>query len=333
TSSRSSPRFSIACLVFATRAWYSACSNGNVGMFLPFSRSLRGFLWSSSIFVLDVNFCTRLSNCHPRLPSRETLFFPLPSRETLFLPPPLAGGGRGRGIEPRTQRYENPLDDPIGVRQHVVVPEPNDPVSLCFQPSRPDAVRFRLQIVLTAVDLDDQSGREADEIHDVRSKRILPSKTDAADLLASEPVPQARFGIRRIDPHFTDMIADRHPSPYPLPQGEGEYLISGLHLRSDFFTCTQTSASALKTTSHQPLRQDACGERQVGARGDNRLVDRYIFVRPVRLPDDAARPVEHSRDLRIAHQVAAVAGRAPAADRHRRRTAVARRARERLHQR
>jgi len=51
--------------------------------------------------------------------------------------------------------------------------------------------------MLPTIKLDDQMCRQAHEVHDVSSKRILSPKFAPCQLLATQEIPQATFGIGR----------------------------------------------------------------------------------------------------------------------------------------
>jgi hypothetical protein len=54
---------------------------------------------------------------------------------------------------------------------------------------------LRLLGVMPAVDLDNQSLFETDEIHDVGPNRMLPAETQAVDLLGTYGVPKLSFTV------------------------------------------------------------------------------------------------------------------------------------------
>jgi hypothetical protein len=53
------------------------------------------------------------------------------------------------------------LDDPIGLGENAVVPEPHNPETGCLQPRRPHVIPSALPAVLAAINFDDRARREA----------------------------------------------------------------------------------------------------------------------------------------------------------------------------
>jgi hypothetical protein len=113
----------------------------------------------------------------------------------------------------------------------LMVGEAQHAESLAFQPQRSAFIRIHGQVVRRSVDLDHQSGREADEIDDEASERLLPSEAKATDTLAAELTPQQALGLglvlaegsdTRVNHPIDTLPAATAPSPCPLPQGEGE---------------------------------------------------------------------------------------------------------------
>jgi hypothetical protein len=85
----------------------------------------------------------------------------------------------------------------FGVRQHLVIPEPEDPVTLLLQEMV--ALRFLLRAgVLTAVDFDNQARVVANEIDNVTPERHLRAKSMSIDLARSQEPPHPSFRIGHI---------------------------------------------------------------------------------------------------------------------------------------
>ena len=116
-----------------------------------------------------------------------------------MLPPPYVGEGWGRGrsnspspnasslpIPRPTQRRQYPLNHPVGIAQHLAIPEPQHPEALRPEPQVTSLVGGALLIVLTTIDLDHQPGLEAGEVRDVRPNRGLAPET-RPELPATQP--------------------------------------------------------------------------------------------------------------------------------------------------
>jgi hypothetical protein len=63
--------------------------------------------------------------------------------------------------------------------------------------------------VLAAINLDDQSGLEADEVDDVTVERCLPPEFQAFQLPAAQRLPEDVLGFRRIGAHGASKRAVR----------------------------------------------------------------------------------------------------------------------------
>ena len=80
----------------------------------------------------------------------------------------------------------------LQISQHLVVPEPQHPVSVALEPQCSLRIRdtnVRL-IVLPAIHLDNQPPFEADEVHDVGSNRLLPPEFQPVHPFAPQMGPQ-----------------------------------------------------------------------------------------------------------------------------------------------
>ena len=87
-------------------------------------------------------------------------------------PAPQAWEGEGLAFR---QLFQNRLDDPVGVRQNLIVPEPQYAPTLLLKPNSAPPVVVAVR-VLTAICLDDETMSGAGEIDDKASNRILPPK-------------------------------------------------------------------------------------------------------------------------------------------------------------
>src|SRR5215470_12287138 len=85
--------------------------------------------------------------------------------------------------------------DTLGIVQHLVVPEPQHAVPLGFEEPRPACFRRGRGIMLSAIDLDDQSCCVADEIGDEPADRHLSTKARAFGLPRPLYLPEPPFGF------------------------------------------------------------------------------------------------------------------------------------------
>jgi hypothetical protein len=100
---------------------------------------------------------------------------PLPSRER-------AGVRVGGSLR-------NALQDTVGVREHVVVPEAQHAKALTFEDCRAALVFLDSRRVLATVELDDQTTLQTAEIHYVGTDRVLATElhTEKASIAEREP--------------------------------------------------------------------------------------------------------------------------------------------------
>jgi hypothetical protein len=128
-------------------------------------------------------------------------------------PPPLAGGGRGRGAADSAQRNSvlfslrnrctknlgfDHLNHALKTVSHIVVGETNDAETLALDPARALLVPGDRVIVGFAVDLDDQSIGQADEVDDIGTQSELPTKPAARASFRLELLPQTSLGDRLV---------------------------------------------------------------------------------------------------------------------------------------
>jgi hypothetical protein len=143
-------------------------------------------------------------------------------------PSPLEGEGGGGGIQPRAQLPPNILDDPIRLAQHIAVAITQHAVAFALQPVRARFLIGGVDIVVRAVDLDDQVRRQAREVDDIAADRNLSAKAVTGDLLAPQARPQPALGVGHVDAetardygrHFSRCSIPPSPS-LPLKGGGG----------------------------------------------------------------------------------------------------------------
>jgi hypothetical protein len=79
---------------------------------------------------------------------------------------------------------------------HIVVGEANDAKALALKPAGTFAIPIDRVIVRLAIDFDDQSSRQADEVDDIGTQAKLPAKPTARASLRLELLPQTPSGDR-----------------------------------------------------------------------------------------------------------------------------------------
>jgi hypothetical protein len=104
------------------------------------------------------------------------------------------GGGQVGGGLPRTlpNRDRDGPQHPFGIAENLMVPEPQDSESLAGQPAVAGGVGLALQM-LTAVEFDDDSALEADEVVDSRADGFLAPEL-AAEGMPAQVTPEEPLG-------------------------------------------------------------------------------------------------------------------------------------------
>jgi len=108
--------------------------------------------------------------------------------------PPPCGEGSGVGAS-SPRRVSNLVSHTFEVLQHIVVPEPQHAKSLTAQIRIPPPVRLQPAriIMLTPINLDNQSSGETGEIDNVLIDWNLPTKMKAAGLKKTQLRPKLPF--------------------------------------------------------------------------------------------------------------------------------------------
>src|SRR5215468_8797728 len=86
----------------------------------------------------------------------------------------------------------------LGIVQHLVVPEPQHAVALAFQEASAACFRLGRGIMLSAIDLDDQSRCVADEVGNEPADRHLSAKPVAFGLPRPQHLPELLFGFGHV---------------------------------------------------------------------------------------------------------------------------------------
>ena len=115
------------------------------------------------------------------------------------------------------QREPNAFENALEILQDLVVPESDDPESLSLQPVRAPGIGRLLDRVLPAIQFDDESLLEAEEIHVIGSDGNLGSESMPVELLAPKPSPKVALRIGRNFPKLTSSL-DAYRAPFfPRP--------------------------------------------------------------------------------------------------------------------
>jgi hypothetical protein len=90
---------------------------------------------------------------------------------------------------------KNLLPYSLHTKQHVIIPEAHDPISLGLDQARAVGVITTRIRVLPTIELDDQATRHANEISKEAGDRILTTEFPTAHLFATQVVPQMALGV------------------------------------------------------------------------------------------------------------------------------------------
>jgi hypothetical protein len=97
--------------------------------------------------------------------------------------------------------------DAFDIRQHLMVPHPEDPITLMLQ----ETVAFGFGrcrcVVLAAIDLDNQTRAVADKIDDVGSDRHLTANFKPVDLMGPQDGPKVLFRLGPLSSQGSGPIA------------------------------------------------------------------------------------------------------------------------------
>jgi hypothetical protein len=89
---------------------------------------------------------------------------------------------------PQPRQCERPNDlfhNTFDIRQHLVIPESDNPITFRIEPRRSSRIGDLPFIVLAAINLNDQLRTSTAKIRDIRTDRNLFSKMIAIDLAAT----------------------------------------------------------------------------------------------------------------------------------------------------
>ena len=106
------------------------------------------------------------------------------------------------------ERLPDRVYDALDVVGHFVVPKAERSITAPVQASSADFVCVAAFIVLTSVELDDETRLRADEIHDRVSDHFLAQKPVSFETLHPQPIPEQTFGAGRVVAHVTRNVSE-----------------------------------------------------------------------------------------------------------------------------
>ena len=93
---------------------------------------------------------------------------------------------------------QNGFLNAFGIGKDFIVPKANDAPAALLEPRRTSQVGIVVSM-LTAIRLDNETMRDADEVDDERTDRTLPAKLVTRKTTAAQRGPQTSLGIGHID--------------------------------------------------------------------------------------------------------------------------------------
>jgi hypothetical protein len=105
----------------------------------------------------------------------------------------------------RIQFSRDDLQNPIGIREHVVIPESKDTTAMLGEPPVTLDVAWIVGM-LSSVYLDDEPPLSADKVHSGSSDRLLPNKLVTVQLARSEAIPKACLCVGGIETQVSGTV-------------------------------------------------------------------------------------------------------------------------------
>lgn len=103
------------------------------------------------------------------------------------------------GVRARlNQRFEDAFKHRLCPLQRLIIPEPNHAKPRTREVQRSLQILDHRVHVLSAIELNDQTRANADEVDDISTDRHLPSKSVTAQTAMPQVIPQTPFGIGRV---------------------------------------------------------------------------------------------------------------------------------------
>ena len=93
------------------------------------------------------------------------------------------------------QRPKNLFQNRFSLQKHFIVPKPHDAKPRARQIMRPLQILQHMLEMLTAVELDNESRSQADEIRDVPAELSLPTESITAESTVAQEIPETSFGV------------------------------------------------------------------------------------------------------------------------------------------
>ncbi len=96
------------------------------------------------------------------------------------------------------QRAPDRIGNRIPITEHVVIPKAHDTKSFSLKPCSAFRVVLTVECVLPAVEFDNQSTVETNEVDDISSQRNLAAKLKLTETATAETPPNEAFCFRKV---------------------------------------------------------------------------------------------------------------------------------------
>jgi len=103
---------------------------------------------------------------------------------------------------------ENGLQDRLDIAPDFIIRKSLNTIPTFLQPGSPSRVIFRLVCMTIPVEFNNMLSPSADKINNVRAKRVLAAKAQAAQLMITQPRPQFLLGGGRVKAQSLRSVKD-----------------------------------------------------------------------------------------------------------------------------
>lgn len=106
----------------------------------------------------------------------------------------------------RTSNLANLFKYRLRFSQYLMIPETQDTIASTFQITFTLLIVFRLLLMLTTVQLDDQPAFGADEVNDIRANGFLPFELQTKEAVSTQAIPETLLGVGHPAPQTLGVV-------------------------------------------------------------------------------------------------------------------------------
>jgi len=121
----------------------------------------------------------------------------------------------------RTSTHDN-LHDTMDIGENIIIPKSQYAEALFLEPGIAPVVLVSVECMLPAVELDNDPFLKADEVHDIKTDRLLAFEFQAVHSFCAEVSPQEAFSVGGSSsqiPGALEINISHTPLPVPPLQG------------------------------------------------------------------------------------------------------------------